>query len=617
MARKVIVIGLDGLEPKIIDALMVRGEMPAMASLCAEKAVRRIETTLPAQTPVAWSTFSTGVNPGGHGIYDFIHRDPKTYLPRLSLNTYEQKSVFLPPRAVNLRRGTPLWQRLGDHGISSTIIRCPATYPAEELRGRMLSGMGVPDILGGMGTGTYYSNDRNAQTAESEMLVLLDGSNEPIQTNLFGPHKPGRGQRASLPMQIAVHQDRASLEIRTGGEPKNLNLAIGQWSGWLKLKFSVGPLQSVRGMVRFHLVSIDPELRLYASPVNFDPAKPMFPIGSPAGYSEELESILGPYYTTGMVEDHGALNNARIDEFAFLDQCAMVMKERERMLMYELERMKEGFLFCLFDTPDRLQHMMWRFGDQRHPLYSEDGHKRFGTVIQEHYRDCDALVGRVMRHVDDDTLLVVLSDHGFASFRRGVELNAWLAANGWLRAKPGVHERDSKENEMLRGIDWGETKAYAVGLGSIYLNLRGREAEGIVDPSEAESTRRKIAEQLTGLADPMTGEASVRRVLCRDDIYSGPCIEDAPDLLVQCQDGYRVAWGTALGGIGKEIFEDNGRAWSGDHIIDSTLVPGFIAANISLRPGEIRMVDMVPSILRSLNVPVPADCEGSPAWGSP
>lgn len=614
MPRKVIVIGLDGLEPKVIDALIARGEMPAIRSLSDGGPVRRIETTFPAQTPVAWSTFSTGVNPGGHGIYDFIHRDPKTYLPRLSLNTYEQPSIFLPPRAVNLRKGVPVWKRLGDHGVPSVVLRCPATYPAEDLRGRMLSGMGVPDILGGLGTGTYYTTDRGAQTAESEALVLLDRGRDPIDTELLGPYKPGRGRRVSIPMRIVIGADRSSLDIHTAGEPRTLKVHMGEWSPWLKLKFSLGPLQSVRAMVRFFLVAVEPELRLYASPVNFDPAKPMFPISSPPDYAKDLESRLGAYYTTGMVEDHGALNNGRIDEDAFLNQCSLVMNERERMLTGELERMKEGFLFCLFDTPDRLQHMMWRFGDPKHPLFTQEGKERYGSAIEEHYRECDAVVGRVMNYVDDETVLVVLSDHGFAGFRRGVELNAWLAANGWLRPKPGVQGGDKRETDMLRGVDWSETKAYAVGLGAIYLNVRGRESNGILDPAEAPLVRRQIAEQLSGLIDPATGDVAIRRVLARDEIYSGPLADEAPDLLVQCNDGYRVDWGTALGGIGRNVFEDNRHAWSGDHIIDATLVPGFVAANVPLRTSDIRMVDMYPSILHALQAPVPDDSEGSLAW---
>lgn len=605
MFRRVIVVGFDGFEPTLVDALVREGRLPSIGRMAAVSGVRRVATTFPAQTPVAWSTFATGVNPGGHGIFDFIHRDPSTYSPIVALNRYEQKSAFLPPKAVNLRRGEPVWRRLSDAGVPSAVLRCPCTYPADAIRGRMLSGMGVPDVIGSFGTGAFYTTRADVAPRESETVVKLRRDGDRIQTVLLGPRVPRKSERAAAPIVLVVAQDGRSITVESAGEPSLLEVPPGRWSGWLKVKFPLGMLQSVRGMVRFRLISTSPDLDLYASPVNFDPAHPMFPISTPDVYSAELERRIGAYYTTGMVEDHAALNNGRIDEAAFFEQCQLVLDERERMLTLEADRTPEGFVFCLFDTPDRLQHMTWRYLDRRHPLWSEEGARRFEHVVAEHYHACDAIVGRLLDRVDDRTLLIVLSDHGFGSFRRGLNINRWLHANGLLTLRPGADGE-----EPLRAIDWGRTKAYALGLGSVYLNLRGREGDGVVDPADAGEIRKWIVDGLCGLVDPATGVRGVARVVQRDEVYSGPYAHESPDLVVCFAEGYRASWTTALGGVGDDVFENNCKKWSGDHIVDPALVPGFLVANRPLSPKPIRMTDLCPSILAALGAPAAPDLEG-------
>jgi hypothetical protein len=408
--KRVIVIGLDGFEPKIVEQLLKAGEMPNLARLRGQGAYSRIRTTYPAQTPVAWSTFATGTNPGRHGIFDFIRRDPNTYLPDLSLNRYEQKNAYLPPKAVNLRRGTPLWERLSAAGISSTVVRCPCTYPPDNIRGRMLSGMGVPDLRGGLGTSTFFTSDEDATAGESE--IVLNVKSDPagtIKTHIVGPRNPRA--RSDYEFDLTIHLDPAArrITIRSEGQPKALEVREGEWSDWLRVKFKTGLLQSVKGMVRFYLVQTAPVFELYASPVNFDPDAPLFAISSPPEYAKELTQSMGTYYTTGMVEDHGGLNNERFDESAYLEQCEGVLREREQMMLYELDRFGEGFFFCLFDTPDRLQHMFWRFGEQEHPANRAKENKDLGYVIRQHYRDCDKVVGKAMEYADDQTLFLTLS----------------------------------------------------------------------------------------------------------------------------------------------------------------------------------------------------------------
>lgn len=609
--EKVIVIGLDGLEPTLVEPMLAEGKLPNLARLISGGGWSRVGTTHPAQTPVAWSTFATGVNPGGHGIFDFIRRDPRTYLPDLALNRYEQKTSFLPPKAVNLRRGAPLWGVLAAAGVPATVLRCPCTYPPDSLRGRLLSGMGVPDLRGGLGTSTFYTTTPDVPPEESENVVTLAGGPEAFDTRLIGPRDP-KGGNFEFPFRIQC--DRAGLRVtlRSEGQPRELTVELGRWSGWLRVKFKVGLLQSIRGMVRFHLVRLEPALELYASPINFDPDAPMFPISHPAEYAGDLMARIGPFHTTGMVEDHGGLNNGRFDEAAYLAQCDDAWREREAMLFHELSRFTGGLLYCLFDTPDRLQHMFWRFREPQHPANRRHGHDpRWAGAIDEHYRRCDTMLGRALEAVDDRTLCIALSDHGFSSFQRGVNLNRWLYGEGLLTLQPGQQPGESA-GDLLRHVDWPRTKAYALGIGGLYLNVEGREAQGAVAPIEAPRLARQIAERLTGLRDPQRQTVAVRGVKRRDEIYAGPYAEEAPDLVVNFSAGYRASWATALGGVPDAVFEDNDKRWGGDHIIDPELVPGMLAMNRPYQSAGASLLDLAPTILAALNVPAPPVMEGRP-----
>jgi len=613
---RVIVLGFDGLEPTIVDSMLQAGRLPNFARMKERGGYSRVQTTYPAQTPVAWSTFATGLNPGGHGIFDFIRRDPQVYLPRLAFNTYQQKNAFTAPTAVNLRRGTPIWRHLSDAGIPSTILRCPCTFPPDHFRGRMLSGMGVPDVRGGLGTPTFYTTDTSIQAGESEIVVHVNfADGERMDTHLIGPRHPRTRADAHLPLRLQVDRAGRRVVVRSSGEPQELEIAEREWSDWLTVRFKLGLFQSVRGAVRFFLKSIEPEFALYASPVNFDCRAPMFPVSSPDDFAGELSDSIGLFHTAGMVEDHTGLSNGRFDEHAFLRQCADVWRERESMLLHELQRGENGLFFCLFDTPDRVQHMFWRFRESSHPANragSENGpYNEFSNVIEEEYRRCDAVVGNVLEFVDDSTLLIALSDHGFGSFRRGVNLNTWLHQKGLLFLKPGT-QPGAETAEFFNGVDWSRTKAYSLGLGGVYFNRAGREGEGIVDEAEADSLGRHLAEELTGLIDDEQQAIAVRSVVPRSRVYSGASVGNAPDLLVNFSRGYRASWGNSLGGLSETVFEDNVKRWAGDHIVDPAEVPGVLFTNkpvCSDRPG---LLDMAPTISAALGVkPAPA-MEGQP-----
>jgi predicted AlkP superfamily phosphohydrolase/phosphomutase len=608
---KVIVVGLDGLEPSIAEPMLQAGELPNLARITAQGGYSRVQTTSPAQTPVAWSTFATGLNPGAHGIFDFVRRNPATYLPELGLNRYEQKSAFVPPRVVNLRRGRPLWDVLAAAGIPSTCLRCPCTYPPDLANGRMLAGLGVPDLRGGFGTGTFYTTTTGLTPGEGEEIIAISHERGAcITTWLPGPLDPKTRAPLRRELKIELQTESGQAVIRVQGSPEPLTIEEKKWSSWLRVRFKLGMFQSIAGIVRFYLARLHPAIELYASPINFDPREPAFPISFPPEYAGDLADEMGMYYTAGMPEDHSGLNNGRFSETAFLDQCDGLWRERENMMLSELERFREGFFYCLYDTPDRVQHMFWRFREPSHPANAgREPHPEYQHVVAEQYRRGDVTVGKALAQADDRTLLIVLSDHGFNSFQRGVNLNTWLHSQGLLAltngAQPGPETPD-----LLRSVDWARTKAYATGLTGIYLNLKGRERDGIVLPTEADDLKRAIASALTGLADPARGQVAINSVATRESVYRGPYLEEAPDLLVNFSPPYRTSWSTALGGVPAQVFEDNTRCWSGDHIFDPALATGILWMNHPFKPGA-RLLDLAPTILEAIGSKPTPEMEGA------
>jgi predicted AlkP superfamily phosphohydrolase/phosphomutase len=612
LSKKVIVIGLDGLEPSIVDKMLGRGELPNLAKIRHSGTYLRLKTTYPAQTPVAWSSFATGTNPGGHGIFDFISRDPQTYLPDAALSRFERpKSMLGQPRVVSQRKGVPLWQPLSEAGVPSTILRCPCTFPPDSIHGRMLAGVGVPDVRGAQSKGTFYTQDRSVVAQESEQVIFLDPGDN-LSSRVIGPRNTKHAPASDTFGEIRVQVDKArrKLVIDTGGTPARIEVREKGWSEWVRFKFKFSMLQAVTGIARFYVRQLEPGVEFYVSAVNFDPAAPMFPVSSPGDYAKEIAEKIGLFSTLGMAEDHNGLNNGRLDEAAYLQHCELVLEERERLVRMELDRFKEGFFFVLYDTPDRMQHMMWRFRDPQHPGHEGDLASRFGSSIEEHYQRCDRLLAPVLDKVDEDTMLMVLSDHGFNTFRRAFDTNTWLWQNGLLALKDGRKPGEDL-GEAFAAVDWSRTQAYAVGLGGIYLNLKGRERDGIVDEgTEAERVRSAIQVGLTGVVDAAAQRPAIRTVSRKEEIYSGAFTANSPDLLVNFCPGFRVSWQSAVGGFADSLLFDNTRRWSGDHIIDPEAVPGILFTNRALPRAHASITDLAPTILSHFGVAAPKSMEG-------
>jgi predicted AlkP superfamily phosphohydrolase/phosphomutase len=608
--KKVIILGLDGLDPTLTEQWMEQGKLPHLARLRDRGSYTRLRTTFPALSPVAWSTFATGVNPARHNIFDFLNRDMRTYAPELSSARVRPPSRYfrlfkwlipLDRGSVELRRKSePFWKILGRNAIGSTILRVPITFPPEPFNGRVLAAMSTPDLRGTQGTFSWFSTTHG-----------LDGNGAAVEGGIRLPLHPREGRLAGLlpgpeMSQVAfvlIPLDTKSAELLIEGQKQVLQL--GEYTGWIRLRFPTTGIGSACGIVRFLLTSIEPSVSLYATPVEIDPESPALPISYPSFYAIYLAKLLGSFATLGMAEDTWALNEGAIDEEAFLKQAKLIQAEREAMFFSALERTKRGVVACVFDTTDRVQHMFYRYIDPASTLPNAAPH---AGVIEELYKDMDRVVGRTAEYVDRDTALFVLSDHGFCSFRRGVNLNAWLHQQGYLTLKTGAQEG----GEYFEGIDWSRTRAYTFGLSGVYLNIQGREAQGIVPRDDAASLRQELKARLAGLVDDATGVEAVRDVYDANSIYNGPYLDAAPDLIVGYAAGYRASWSAAVGKVSRNVFEDNLKCWSGDHCVDPSLVPGVLFTNQKLDGIDAGIEDMAPTFLRLFGIDAPRWMEGKP-----
>jgi predicted AlkP superfamily phosphohydrolase/phosphomutase len=625
--NKVIVLGLDGLDPEICERLMSKGEMPNFSRLASNGSFRRLGTSTPAMSPVAWSTFSTGTDASGHGIFDFLSRDPSTYAPVLSSSrvTASKRVLRLGPLKVPLgggsvrflRKSRSFWKILGEYGIFSTILRVPITFPPESFNGVMLSGMCVPDLRGTMGSFTYFTeaagdprvepdgSGTGGQDASVEKIggfvIPLERDGELLRASLPGPENPVSDGTLSLPLEIRIDRARGGAEIRISSE--RFFLREGEYSPWIGLSFRAAPGVTPRGIARFYITRLEGPLGLYVSPIHIDPGKPAMPISHPAYYSVYLAKRQGSFGTLGLAEDTWAVNEHVLDGEAFVEQAYLFHRERERMFLDALGRMRRGLTACVFDLSDRMQHMFFRY-------LAEEGNDseeiRAGReALYEMYREMDRLLGKTLPFVDGKTALIVMSDHGFKAFRRGVDINAWLASNGYLAWK-----EESTGGEYLVDVDWSRTKAFALGLGGIYLNLRGRERDGIVRAEEAGRLKEEISSSLRSLADGPEGNPVVSRIFNPGKDFSGPYRSEGPDLIVGLAEGYRISWNCARGKKGDPVIADNTRSWSGDHCIDPALVPGVLFTNLRCGAENPNIVDIAPSILRLFGIDPPGYMTG-------
>jgi predicted AlkP superfamily phosphohydrolase/phosphomutase len=627
-AKRVIVIGLDGFDPGLARQYMAEGRMPVLSKLSESGVFSPLQTACPSISPVAWSTYTTGVDASRHNIYDFLTRDPCSYAPMLS-----SSETHHMPRSINLglaeipwgrkavyrllQKSQPFWKLLGQNRVWSSIIRVPITFPPQPFdNGVLLAGMCVPDLQGTQGSFSFYSTrprSKDQKIGGQQFTVVL--RNGRIESNLIGPPgKDGDNLRCpftvEVPEQKVVFRDQKSkVRITLGSE--TVEVGEKEYTPWLKADFD-----GISGIVRFYVQTWEADaFEIYATPVQIDPEDPAMPISEPFVYSIYLAKKLGPFGTLGLLEDTWALNERLIDEDAFLKQAWIYFDERKQQLWEVMDKTREGFVTVVVDTSDRISHMFYRTLDPTHPANVGKEVTRYQSVIPETYARMDQLIGEVQERIGDDpdTVLMVISDHGFTNFRRGVNLNTWLRENGYLVLKEG----SETSPDWFAKVDWSKTRAFTLGLTGLFINRVGREKHGIVKPgAELEALCAELKQKLEALQDPLDGQPVIKEAFLTHEIHSGPYADAAPELLIGYHKGYRHSWECAVGAVTREVFSDNTRSWSGDHCVDPRLVPGVFWCNRRIATDTPRLIDMAPTVLDLFGIPIPGYMQGRPLFGA-
>jgi len=681
-AGRVVVLGFDGADPGLTEAMMAQGKLPHLARLANQGGYARLAPTVPAQTPVSWATFTTGLDPGGTQIFDFLRRDPATYLPTFAVAEEGRRPVLLGTRTrgaaaaaagglgfvlllagarllrrrrpwlhalpgvllgaaagwavggwiptelpvvTSRRAGTPFWEIAGLHGVHSTVCHIPVTFPAAPYpHGHLLAGLGVPDLRGRIGTPAYYTSDPTFEPATdnefSIEVIRLEEARGVIRTIVAGPPNKlfGTPPRIDIPMEIEVNGQRTAATVRVSGQ--QFTLAPGQWSEWTELVFPFNPMVKAHGWARFKLLELSPHVKLYLAPINPDPATvpPGFDLSAPRSWAADLYRQFGPFKTVGWAIDTWTPSEKFVDETTFMEDVEQTVAEFRTLLRAFLAG-NDGLLVHYFEYTDRIGHILWRALDPSHPAHDSQRAAELRAMVERAYSLMDDIVGETVATLAPDDLLLVLSDHGFSTWRRSFHINTWLAREGYIGLTAPSGNVENLENLFDRGefwpnVDWRRTRAYHLGLGGLYINLAGREAQGIVAPGEEyERLRRELAARLEAVVDPATGQRPISRVFLREQVYRSFDPQLIPDLIVTTAEGYRLSWQSALGGMPDRLFEDNARVWSGDHCtLDPAVVPGILFSSRPLLRRQLQMIDVYPTILRAMGLESPTPVVGQP-----
>lgn len=688
-APRVVVLGFDGADWNITREMMEKGELPHLAALAAEGGAWPLLPTNPPQTPVSWSTFATGLNPGRTEIFDFIMKRDRGYMPTLCAFDERPRRDFLfgdrnrllfalagfglglvpllfaaalparrkqlatvgvillligggsgwafasmlptsLPAPKNNRKGETFWSIASKAGMSTRILQVPVTFPADSHDGlEMLSGLGVPDIRGVNGQPTLYTTRKGAQAGQfsTKVVELPPLGATPVASSIEGPYnvafppaEGGTGPRLTIP--LVLHADGEAVRVEAGDRVSDI--APGAWSDWHVFEFAFNRLLKAKGMARFYNQSGGGIHELVMSPIHLHPdAGGMVGFCHPHDYSQDLADRIGPYKTMGWASDTWTVGDELSTEQQALEDIEFTTDGFEKMMEAELARDTDLYV-QIFAFTDRLQHIFWRLRDTEHPFHDAEMAARYADVIPGAYRRMDAIIGKARALAPDATFLVC-SDHGFASFRRGVNLNRWLVDNGYMvlgrdpctsagGTTRSLDDLFDRPQGIFSEVDWTKTRAFAMGLGNVYVNLAGREPQGIVRPGdEYERLISEIAVGLEALVDPQSGQRPVAKVHRRDEMYSGYDPELVPDMRVANTDGYRVSWDTVLGGIPCDQVVDNTKPWSGDHCsLEPELVKGILFSNRPMSTVAPDMADMAPTILRALGLEPPGGLDGEP-----
>jgi len=624
LTKKMLVLGFDGMDPGIVNRLMQQGQLPNMQRLGGQGVFTMMHSTIPPQSPVAWGSFISGADPGVYGIFDFLHRNPDNYTPffsqsetlpsRMLVNLGQYQIPLKPGKVVLKREGRAFWDYMEDRGIPATVLKLPTNYPPSESKQRTLSGMGTPDILGTYGIYSLYTSDENESqkdiTPNNVYYAYIDENNI-MEGQIEGPRNDllKEGENVVVPFKVYVDNRHKTARIDIQGQ--EILIAEKEYSDWVEIKFSlISNLASITGMVKFYLMEMGDRFRLYISPTHISPRDPAVPISTPAGYSRELTDHVGLFHTIGLPADTKALGQGTFAMENFITQSLSVFDESCHMFDFELQRFssqKEGLLFFYFSSLDQGQHMFWALNDKEHPYYHPEESRKFAYITDEMYRKFDRVLGKAMKNIDPGIPLLLMSDHGFGPFRRGVNVNTWLVKEGYLK----MTTSDISEAVSILGYaDWPASKAYALGLNGLYLNLKGREKEGAVAPEERRRLLDEIKAKLENISDPQNGNKVISCAYISEDNFSKNFIDRAPDIILGFDRGYRISNESALGSLSREVVSDNMDWWSGDHCVDPKKVPASFIANFKIQSPVPNMQDVAPTILKYFGIATPSQMTG-------
>lgn len=659
--KKVVLLGLDGMDPDIIERMWKEDKLPNFKKLADQGGFKRLATSNPPQSPVAWSSVITGMNSGGHGICDFVHRRPENYEIFFSMAETIAATNILPigdlriplgsGEVKSLRKGEPFWRYLTEKGISAVVIKMPVNFPPDSHATRSISGMGTPDFKGDYGEFTFYTSNRYEGFPHfgGGRLEFVDvRSDYTVHSEIIGPVNNLVAEREKTPedknpnnvkIPFTVYLDKYNPVAKIEVQGQQILLMQGEYSDWVRLNFEMLPvLGNVSGICRFYLKEVHPHFKLYLTPINIDPESPALPISQPGDYAARLAHSIGPYFTKGLPADWNARDSEVLSDADYAKQADLILDERMLLFDHEWDRFDSGFFFFYVSSTDQDMHMFWRSIDKDHHLHA-DADEEHRDYIFKVYERMDELVGRVVSELDSDATLLIISDHGFTSYNRRFHLNTWLKDEEYL-----VLNRESRKKKEagLSDINWGATRAYGIGLNGLYLNLRGREGEGIVPETDAERLKDELIRKLESIVDVEYENAlleklnkqiaegavggsekqelmaairekarPIRKVYRREEVYDGPEMENLPDLLVGYNGGYRCAGPSGRGRIGQSVFDYNPLAWSGDHCMDPSVVPGILFSNKPIAKGSPSLLDIPVTVLAEFGIERPEQMLGN------
>jgi predicted AlkP superfamily phosphohydrolase/phosphomutase len=621
---RLVMLGFDGVDPRWLERWVKQGKLPTLAKLMAAhggRAYRPLGSTNPPQSPVAWTSFATGTLPGDHGIYDFIGRtmNPGSALPvmpKIATTSFEVQPAG-PPVARNLREGQAFWQLLGNADVRVVALHVPYSFPPDPMRsGRMLSGLGVPDLRETNSTFTYAASDLSAEQVRKPpgggVLARIERDGKRGRFELEGPSVPGStGERMRLPVVL----ERAGEGLRATVAGQSVSLTPGNFSDWVELEFAHRETR-VKGICKLLTLSTPAELRVFVTPISIHPRQPYSPFSYPKAFAAQIADELASFYkTVGWDHDTSSLNAEVVDESVFLDDMNSIESQSRTMLLARLDQPDWDLLIWVSTGTDRVAHMFYRLTDPEHPRYDAALAARYGDAIEKEYARMDATVAVVLERLRPDDTLLILSDHGFHGYRRGLHVNQWLREQGWLVLKGGATVSD---REFFLDVDWSKTRAYSLGTGQIYINRRGREPSGIVDDASASALARTIRETLIALRDAeRAGAKVIDDVYLGSEVFQGARSAERPDLQIAFADPYRASWETALGAVPRSLFADNTKKWSGDHAAsDVKNTPGILISSRPLAEGP-SIIDLAPTAVAFFGQQPPKHYAGKSVFTEP